>query len=174
MPESQAVIDHKPTCAWRLGVSPEGWQPVQVEDEGRLVAAQANNAVVVEILQALGLAEVIEIRVRGIGMVVDGEQAPLDQIRLNRTPEPDRKIGLAHGKVEIVVGQDQLHVDLRVEVEEFRDAVGEPDATNPDGGRDLEIADGPFTGFGEPLTRHLHDGACRALPGTAHRHARSG
>ena len=81
-------------------------------------------------------------------MVVDGEQAPLDQVRLNRTPQPDRQIGLSHGKVEIVVGEDQLNVDLRVEVEELCDAVGEPDAADPDGRRNLEIASRALTGFG--------------------------
>ena len=128
---------------------------MQVEDEGRLVAAQADDAVTVEILHALRLAEALEISMRGIGMVLDREQAALDQIGLSRTPQPDRDVGLAHGKVELVVGQDQLDVDLRVEVEKLRDAVGQPDAADPDGGRDLEIAGGPLARLREALARLL-------------------
>ena len=59
----------------------------------------------IEILHTLGLAEAIKLRMGGISVVVDGEQAPLDQVRLHWTPQPDRKMGLPYGKVEIVVGR---------------------------------------------------------------------
>jgi hypothetical protein len=124
-------------------------------DERRLGASQAHEAMMIEILHALGLTEALKICVRRIGMVVDGEQAALDQIRLNRTPQSDRQIGLPHGKVEIIVGEDELHIDLRIEIEKLCDAVGQPDPANADGRRNLEISHWLLTGFGQTLARHL-------------------
>ena len=52
--------------------------------------------------------------------------------------------------------ENQFNVDLRVEVEEFRDAVGEPDAADPDSRRDLEISGRPLICFVQSLARRLY------------------
>jgi hypothetical protein len=54
------------------------------------------------------------------------EQPPLDQVRLGRTAHADRDVGLAHGEVQLLVGEHQLDPYIRIEIEEFRDALRQP------------------------------------------------
>ena len=56
----------------------------------------------VEIVERCRLAESLgEVVRRGVEVIVHREQAPLDQVRLDRLAEPDRDVGLAHGEVEL-------------------------------------------------------------------------
>ena len=59
-------------------------------------------------------------------MEMHGEEPALDQIRLLRLPQADGAIRLAHRQVELLIGKDELHLDLWIEVEKFRNAVGQP------------------------------------------------
>ena len=59
-------------------------------------------------------------------MEMHREEAALDQVRLGRPAQAQGDVGLAHGEVELLVGEDQLDPHVRVEVEELADALGEP------------------------------------------------
>ena len=48
------------------------------------------------------------------------EQPALDEVRLLRLAQPDRAVGLPHGEVELLIGEDQLQLDIGIEIEEFR------------------------------------------------------
>ena len=50
-------------------------------------------------------------------MEMHGEQAALDEVGLLRLAQPDRAVGLAHGEVEFLVGEDELQADLGIEFE---------------------------------------------------------
>jgi hypothetical protein len=73
-----------------------------------------------------------------------GEESALDQVRLRRPPHAQRHVSLAHGKVQLVVGQDHRDADVRIGVEEFRDALGQPEGAEPDRGRHPELAARPL------------------------------
>ena len=45
--------------------------------------------------------------------------------------QAERHVGLAHGEVELLVGQDQLDLDVRVEVEELADPRRQPEEPRP-------------------------------------------
>ena len=46
-----------------------------------------------------------------------GEQPALDQVRLLRLAQPDRAVGLPHREVEFLIGEDELQLDFRIEIE---------------------------------------------------------
>ena len=48
-----------------------------------------------------------------------GEELALDEIRLRRPPQADRHIGLAHGEIEFAVVEQQRHLDVGIEFDEF-------------------------------------------------------
>ncbi len=52
-------------------------------------------------------------------MEVHGEQPALDQVALHGLAQADGHVGLAHGEVELLVGEQHLHAHLGVEVEEL-------------------------------------------------------
>ena len=79
-----------------------------------------------------------------------GEQPALDQVGLLRLAQPDRAVGLAHGEVELLIGEDQLQLDVRIELEELLDALGEPAGAEPDRGGHPEHAGRPVLGLGQP------------------------
>ena len=82
-------------------------------------------------------------------MEMHGEQPPLDEVGLLRLAQPDRAVGLAHGEVELLIGEDQLQLDLGIEVEELLDALGQPAGAEPDGGGDAQRARRPVLVLGE-------------------------
>src|SRR5215213_1946721 len=128
---------------------------MKFKNEWRLLAAKTDEAVAVEIRHRLRLAEFLDVTVGGIGMIVDGEQAPLDQVRLSRPPQPNGNVGLPHRQVQLVLGEDQLDADLGVKIKKFRDALGQPDATNPHSGGDLQFPGRSLAGLGDTLARSL-------------------
>ena len=72
-------------------------------------------------------------------MEVHREQLALDQVGLRRLAQADGDVGLAHGEVEFFVGQDQLTLDLRIEVQKFVRARGGSQCdADADRGGDLE------------------------------------
>ena len=93
------------------------------------------------------------------------EQPALDEVRLLRLPQPDRTVGLAHGEVELLVGEDELQLDVGIEVEELLDALGQPAGAETDGGRDAEHAGRLVLVLGElgldrlQLDQHVMGGA---------------
>ena len=81
-----------------------------------------------------------------------GEQAALDEVGLLRLAQPDRAVGLPHGEVEFLVGEDQLQTDLGIELEEFRQPLGQPAGAEPDGRGDPQQAGRPVLGLGQPAS----------------------
>ena len=70
----------------------------------RHIAAQHDDAVLVEIVVGARRAETLEVIGRGIGVEMHGEQLALDQIGLGRLAQADGDVGLAHGEIELLVG----------------------------------------------------------------------
>ena len=82
-------------------------------------------------------------------MEVDGEQPPLDQVGLLRLAQADRAVGLAHDQVELLVGEDQLQLDVRIEVEELLQALRQPPGAQPHRRGYAQYAGRPVLGLGE-------------------------
>ena len=102
-------------------------------------------------------------------MEVDGEQAALDEVRLDGLAQPDGDVGLAHVQVQLVILQDEMELHLRVEVDELVDARRQPRRAEPDGGGHPQHAGGQVAGIGQPrlygveLHHHLAGGAEQVL-----------
>src|SRR5215218_86489 len=84
LPERQAVIDHKTAGTRVLGIAPQIRQAMQPEDEGRLIPSQTDDGMMIEIVDALRLPEALDIGMGSISVVLDSEEAALDQIGLSR------------------------------------------------------------------------------------------
>src|ERR1700730_881641 len=82
----------------------------------------------------------LEIGGRGVGVEVHGEQLALDEVALHRLAQADRHVRLAHGEIELLVGEDQLDADVGIELEELAEARCPPTAGEAEGGGDLELA----------------------------------
>ena len=124
---------------------------MEIEDECGLIAPETDNSVPVEILDRLRFAEALHIRVRRVCMVMDREQAALDQIRLSGTTQADRHIRFTHGEIKLIVGENQLHIDIGISVEKFRNAFREPNAADTDRRSDFKITGGALARFGQTL-----------------------
>ena len=81
-----------------------------------------------------------------------GEQPALDEVGLLRLAQPDRAVGLAHGQVQFLIGEDQLQLDFGIEIEEFLDPLGQPAGAEPDGRGDAQLAGRPVLGLGQPAS----------------------
>ena len=121
----------------------------------RHVAAEQNQAMLVELLVRARRAETLEIVGRGIGVEMHGEQLALDQVRLRRLAQADGDVGLAHGEVELFVGGEQRDVNVGIKVEEFAEPRGEPMHADAGRGGDLQFAVRPFAAVGELGARGL-------------------
>ena len=88
-------------------------------------------------------------------MEVQREQLALDQVRLDRLPQPDRDVGLAHREVEFFLGGEQRDPDVGIEVDEFAEPWRQP--MDAEAGRrgHLELAVGTFPRIGQLGARRL-------------------
>ena len=103
-----------------FGSRPKVEQRVEiVEQMGRSRRAEGDEMMVVEILDLARLRRRLEIVGRSIGMEMHGEEPAPDKVRLHRLAQAERHVGLAHREVEIVVRQQKLQFDLRIELDEF-------------------------------------------------------
>ena len=121
----------------------------------RHIAAQHDDAVLVEFLVRARRAEPLQVFGRGVGMEMHREQLALDQVRLRRLAQADGDVGLAHGEVELFVGGDQRDVDVRIEIEEFAEPRRQPMHADAGRGRHLEFAVRPLAAVGELGARRL-------------------
>ena len=92
----------------------------------------------------------VDVGRRRIDVEMHREELALDQIWLQRLAQPDRAISLAHGQVQFLIGQDELEVDLRIELEEFGNALRQPPGAEPYGGGDAQQARRSVLGLGQP------------------------
>ena len=53
-----------------------------------------------------------------------GEKPPPNQVRLDRFAQPERHVRFAHPEVEVIVRQQQLELDLRIEIDELAEPRG--------------------------------------------------
>jgi hypothetical protein len=82
--------------------------------------------VAIEILQRARLAVALQIVGRGVGVEMDREQAPPDEIRLHGFAHAQRDIRLAHAEVEFLVGEDRLEMNLGIELEKLAELGRQP------------------------------------------------
>ena len=80
----------------------------------------------IEIVERARLAVPLQIARRRIGVEMHGEQPPPDEIGLDRFAHPERDIGLAHGEIELAVGEDDVDLDVGIEFEEFTEPRRQP------------------------------------------------
>jgi hypothetical protein len=99
---------------------------VHIQEVRGLVARERDDPVLVELLEALWLAEALNVIARGKGMVVHCEQATLDEVWLMRPVQPDGDISLAHGEIQVLVDEDELNPHVRVDVEELGNTACNP------------------------------------------------
>ena len=71
---------------------------------------------------------------------MEREQAPANEVALLGLPQPQRDVGLAHGKVEFVVGQDDLKLDIGIKLAEFGETRRQPYRAEAGVGGDPEQA----------------------------------
>ena len=103
----------------------------------------------VEILRRLWGPVLLQIFGRGVDVLLDTDEVPLDQVRLARRGHSDRDIGLPHRQIELGIVDDHTDLDLRVEVEKFVHARGQPDRAKRHRRRDFEGAFRPVFRFGD-------------------------
>ena len=122
-------------------------------------ASEQQNAVIVEIIEGARRAEAFDVFRRGIGMKAHGEQLTLDQVGLGRLAQADRDIGLAHRKVELLVGGDQGEINVGIKLNELAEPRSEPVHADARRGRYPQIAVRPFATVGELSARgfELHE-----------------
>ena len=94
----------------------------------------------VEFLERLRDAVLLEVVGGGIEVVVHGEQLALDEVRLGRPPQPHGDIRLAHGEIEFAVVEQQGDVDLRIDLGEFLEARRQPHGAKAHGRGDAQLA----------------------------------
>ena len=124
-------------------------EPVRGKKVGGLVATERDDAVLVQFLHGLRLTKTFHVILAGEGVVMHREKAALDQVRLGRAAHPDGHIGLAHGEIEFLVGEDHLDPHVRVEVQEFTHPLREPGHAEADRGRHLQVAGRSLRGLDE-------------------------
>jgi hypothetical protein len=145
-----------------------GLEQIDIRQIGRR-HAEGEDRMILEIVERLRGAAAAQIFRRSIGVVMHGEELALDQVRLGRAAEPDRDIGLAHGKIELAVVEQHGDRDLGIELEELRDPGREPDRTEADCRRDPELARRLVLRIGKPgagggkLGEHVMRGAVENL-----------
>ena len=83
------------------------------------------------------------------------EQLALDQIGLGGLARADRDVGLAHRKIEFLVGHDQRDPDLGIKRGEFAEPRNQPVDADARRGGDLEVAARPLAAVGEFGARRL-------------------
>src|SRR5690606_1151989 len=82
-------------------------------------------------------------------MIVHRKQLALDELRLRGLAQPDGDVGLAHGKVQLIVAEKKRDRYFRIKIEEFADQRREPATAEADRCRDAQNAVGPFAAVGE-------------------------
>ena len=117
---AEDVVDGEERRARVLAVAADLGQPVAGSaDSGGTVPPSRRMRCLSRSVERARRAEALEIFGRGVGVEVHREQLALDQVGLRRLAQPDRDVGLAHGEVELVVGQDQRDADVGIEIEEL-------------------------------------------------------
>ena len=87
-------------------------------------------------------------------MQMHREQPALDQVRLLRLAQADRRVGLAHGEVDFLVVEDQLQLEIGIELKELLCALGEPAGAETHRGRHPQLAGRLLARLGQ-LHAHL-------------------
>ena len=114
--------------------------PVDVLEIAGNIATEGHQPVLVEVADHTWRAETLEVIRRGVDVEMHREEAAADEIRLHRRAQPQRDIGLTHRKVELVVGEDHLQLDVGVEIEKFGQARRQPFPAKRDVGGNLQFA----------------------------------
>ena len=98
-----------------------------------------------------------------------GEEPAADQIRLDRLAQAQRHIRLAHAEIELVLGEDHLHLDVGIKLEELAEPRRQPIGADAVGRGDAQLAMRLLAAVGEPrldrveLHRHFAHGAQQKL-----------
>src|SRR5579872_1815537 len=132
------VIDGEDRLAFIAGPRARLEEPIDIPDRGPRIPAIDDEAMFIEIFELLRRAVFLEIVGGGIDQDPHRQEMALDEIGLTRRRHADRDIGLAHGKIELAVIDDEAHLDLGVKLEKFPDTGGEPGRAEGDRGRHLE------------------------------------
>ena len=94
-----------------------------------------------------------------------GEEPAPDQVGLGRLAQPQADVGLAHAEIELLVGQDDVELDVGIEVQEFAEPRREPARPEREGRGDAQFAVRLLAAVGEvaahriELQHHVLDGA---------------
>src|SRR5580704_8362087 len=102
-------------------------------------------------------------------MEMHGEQLALDHVWLRRLSHANTDVGLAHGEIELFVGDDEIDANLRIELHELAEPRNEPVHAESWRGGHLEIAVRPLAAVGQlgprgfKLHEHIVRGAIEKL-----------
>ena len=100
-------------------------------------------------------AEPLEIVRRRERMKSHRKQLALNEIRLRRLAHADADVGLAHRQVEFLVGDQQIDVDVRIELDEFAEPRNQPVHAEARRGGDAQVAVRPLAAVGQLGARGL-------------------
>jgi hypothetical protein len=130
---------------------------------GYAAAIEQQDAVLIEVLERAWRAKALQIPRRRIGMKMHGEQLALDYVRLRRLPHSNTNVGLAHGEVELFVGDDEINADIRIKLHEFAEPWNEPVHAKTRRGGHLEVAVRPLAAVGQlgPRRFEFHENVMR-------------
>ena len=109
----------------------------------------------VEIFDLARLGVLSQIVGRGVGVEMHCEQPAADQVRLARLAQAQRDVCFPHSEIEVVVRQQQLQLDFRVEVDELAEPRGEPIGAEAKGGRDPQFAVRLLPAVDEPAAHRV-------------------
>ena len=99
----------------------------------RRMPAVGDEPMAVEVVQRLGSAEPAHVARRGVGAHLHGEQRPADEVGVLGLARPDGDVGGAHGDVDLVVVEDEVDADLRIELHELAQPLRDPHRAEADG-----------------------------------------
>src|SRR5215831_14489230 len=103
-------------------------------------AAVGDDRMIVERVDRLWRTEAADILGGGVGVQLHVEERPTDEVALLRLAGPDGDVGGAHGDGDLLIAEDQLDADLRVELEKLAQALGDPNGAEADGRGDPQVA----------------------------------
>ena len=125
----------------------------------RHVAAEHEDAVVVEVFEGPRRTVTLEIFRRSVDVEVHRKQLALDQVGLRRLAQTDGDVGLAHGEIEFLFRGQQRDVDFRIKLGELAKAGREPMHAEAWRRRHPQVAVRPFPAVGQLGARRfeLHE-----------------
>src|SRR5215470_374284 len=132
-----------------LAVEPCRFEPADRGEMRGRRAAVGNDRMFIECVDRFGRTEAADILGGSVGVQLHVEEGATNEVALLRLAGPDGDVGGPHGDGDLLVAEDQLDADLRIELEELAQPLRDPNGAEADRRRDPEVARWLGGGVGE-------------------------